>query len=188
MYRINYGVFYVHSALALMPVLVFVPLVAFMMPVLFRLLKPCQPSDLTAEWFESFHIACYQPMQGLLAPEDFQFLRRQPGFDPSLFRKLRQDRLRIFRQYLNRMIVDFNRLYALARLVISQSSEDQSGLFAELVSIRLRFWTSILQVEARYLLCRITSHSVSVTGPLQRLEEMSLHLTALPPSKSLLAN
>ena len=177
-----------NPALALMPVLIFIPLAAFMLPVLFRLLRPCQLSELTAEWFESFHIACYQPMQGLLAPDDFQFLRRQPGFDPSLFRKLRQDRLRIFRQYLNRLIMDFNRLHELARLVISQSSEDQSALFAKLLSIRLRFWFSIMQVEVSYLICRFIAHSISVTGPLQRLEEMSLHLTSLPQSKSLLAN
>ena len=178
-----------HSALAFMPVLVFIPLAAFMLPVLFRLMKPCQLSELTAEWFESFHIASYQPMQGLLAPEDFQFLRRQPGFDISLFRKLREDRLRIFRQYLNRLIVDFNRLHKLARLVISQSEEDQSALFAKLLVIRMRFWVSILQVEVSYLVCRVTARSVSVSGPLQRLEEMSRQLTALPLFKSsLLAN
>lgn len=177
-----------HSALAFMPVLVFIPLAAFLLPVLFRLLRPCQLSELTAEWFESFHIACYQPMRGLLAPEDFQFLRRQPGFDPSLFRKLRRDRLRIFRQYLNRLIIDFNRLHTLARLIISQSSEDQSALFAKLLSIRLKFWISIMRVEVSYLLCRVTAHSISVTAPLQRLEEMSLHLTSLPQSASLLSN
>jgi hypothetical protein len=188
MYRINDGDLLVHSVLACTPVLVFIPLVAFIVPVLFRLLKPCQLSELTTEWFESFHISCYQPMQGLLSADDFQFLSRQPGFDPSLFRKLRRDRLRIFRQYLNRLIMDFNRLHTLARLIISQSPEDQSALFTQLLSLRLHFWISIVQVEFSYLLCRISSHSISVRGPIQRLEEMSRHLTSLPQSKTLLAN
>lgn len=177
-----------HSALALLPVLVFIPLVVFMVPVLFRLLKPCQLSELTPEWFESFHTSCYQPMQGLLAPDDFKFLSSQPGFDPSLFRKLRQDRLRIFRGYLNRLIVDFNRLHTLARHIISQNPEDQSALFTKLMTLRLRFWVAIMQVEFSYLLCRFGMQYIPVRGALQHLEEMSRHLTALPQSKTLLAN
>jgi hypothetical protein len=178
----------VHSALALLPVLIFIPLLAFVVPVLVRLLKPCQPSELTAEWFETFQTSSYYPMQGLLAPDDFEFLSRQPGFDPSIFHKLRQDRLRIFRQYLNRLIVDFNRLYSLAQLVISQSPDDQSTLFSQLLSLRFRFWLSILRVEFSYLNCRFGMRNVSVGSPIQRLEELSRHLASLPKFNSLLPN
>ena len=175
-----------HSALALLPVLMFILLLAFIVPVLFRLLRPCHLSELTAEWFESFHTSCYEPMQGLLAPEDFRFLSSQPGFDPSLFRKLRRDRLRIFRQYLNRLIVDFNRLHTLARHLISQNPQDQSALFTKLMSLRFRFWVAIMQVEFSYLLCRTGMYNISVGGPIERLEEMRRHLTSLPHTASLL--
>lgn len=177
-----------YSALALTPVLVFIPLLAFIVPVLFRLLKPCQNSELTAEWYESFQSSSYQPMQGLLASEDFQFLSSQPGFDRSLVRKLRQDRLRIFRGYLNRLIVDFNRLHKLASLVVSQNDEDRSDLFSRLMTLRLHFWMAIITVEFTYLLCRLGLHNVSVSNPIARLEEMSRHLTALPVAKALLAH
>jgi hypothetical protein len=173
----------VHSALAYLPVLIVIPLVVFILPVLFRLLRPCPLSEITPEWFESFHTSSYKPMQGLLAADDFQFLSCQPGFDPSLFRKLRRDRLHIFRQYLDRLIADFNRLHRLARLVISQGSEDQSRLFAQLLALKVRFSLSILQVEISYLICRFSAHAVSVRTPIQRLEEMSRHLTSLPQTK-----
>jgi len=57
--------------------------------------------EITPEWLENFSTSVYHPMEGLLADEDFRFLSRQPGFDLSLYRKLRRERLRIFRQYLN---------------------------------------------------------------------------------------
>jgi hypothetical protein len=126
--------------------------------------------------------------KGFLRTTTSSFFPRQPGFDPSLFRKLRADRLRIFREYLNRLVIDFNRLHTLARLVISQNPEDQSALFGKLMSLRFRFWASILQVEFSYLLCRAGMNSISVGAPIQRLEEMSRHLTLLPQSKTLFAN
>lgn len=125
-------------------------------------------------------------MQGLLAPDDFQFLSRQPGFDSALFRKLRRERLRIFRGYLNNLVNDFNRLYTLARYTISQSTEDQSALFTQLLSMRLRFWVAIVQVETSYLFCRFGICQVSVGTPIRRLEEMSRYLVSLPQNRSLL--
>lgn len=158
------------------------------MPVLVRLLRPCQTSELTAEWLESFNVSCYLPMQGLLALDDFQFLCRQPGFDSALFRKLRRDRLRIFRQYLNRLIIDFNRLHKLTRLILSQSSEDQSALFSELMYLRFHFWLAVMRVEISYALCRFGMRPVGVSEVLRQLEEMSRQLASLPQPKLLLSN
>lgn len=126
-------------------------------------------------------------MRGLLDQDDFQFLSRQPGFDPSLYRKLRRDRLRIFREYLNRLVVDYNRLHTLASFVVSQSSEDQSRLFAQLLSLRFQFWLSTMQVEFSYLLCRLGARSVSIGGILQQMEEIS-KIALCSPAKQLLVN
>ncbi len=172
-------------ALAFVPVLIFLPVVAFLLPALVRLLKSSQPSELTNEWFDNFNVSTYGPMQGLLAQDDFEFLSRQPGFDPSLFRKLRQDRLRIFRAYLNRLIADYNRLHKLANFVVSQSQEDQSDLFARLMSMRFNFWLATLKVEFSYLLCRFGSTSISIDGILQQMEEIS-KIALQPAAKSIL--
>gem|GEM_PF-1791536 len=176
-----------HSVFFFLPVLAFFLPSFLVVPVLFRLMKPCELCDLTLEWFESFQPSSYQPMQGLLAQDDFQFLSRQPGFDPALSRKLRLDRLRIFRQYLNRLIVDFNRLHTLARLVVSQSTEDQSDVFARLVSLRFRFWGAVLRVEFSYLMCRFGLRPIAVDELIRHLEAVKSQLSLLPQSKALLA-
>ncbi len=174
-------------ALAFAPVLILIPVLCFLVPVLVRLMRPSRSSELTVEWFENFHVSSYAPMRGLLAPDDFQFLRRQPGFDPSLHRKLRQDRLRIFREYLNRLVADYNRLHSLASFVVSQSQDDQSKLFAQLLALRFRFWRSTMQVEFSYLLCRLGASSISIGGILQQIEDIS-QIALCSPAKELLVH
>jgi hypothetical protein len=177
----------VQSALALAPVLILFPVLAFLVPVLIRLLRHSQPCELTVEWFENFQVSTYAPMRGLLDQDDFQFLSRQPGFDPSLYRKLRRDRLRIFREYLNRLVVDYNRLHTLASFVVSQSKEDQSKLFAQLLSLRFHFWVSTMRVELSYLFCHLGARSVSTGRILQQMEEIS-KIALCSPAKELLVN
>ena len=86
-------------------------------------------------------------MELLLADDDFNFLVRQPGFESSIGKKLRQDRVRIFRQYLHRLIADFNRLHVYARYLISQGAEDQSALVMRLVWLRVRFSATVMRLE-----------------------------------------
>ena len=89
---------------------------------------------------------------------------------------------------LNRLIVDFNRLHKLAMLVLSQSSEDQSALFSELMSLRFHFWVAIMRVEISYVVCRLGTRPVVVTDVLRQLEAMSCQLALLPQAKLLLSN
>ncbi len=176
-----------YFGLALAPALILILVVAFLIPVLSRLFRSSSPGELTTEWFENFQVSAYLPMQGLLAQDDFQFLSRQPGFDYSLYRKLRRDRLRIFRQYLNRLIADYNRLHALAYFVISQGAEDQSELFAHLLGLRFQFWMATVRVEFSYFLCLLGSNSLSVTELLKPVEGVS-KIALLPPAKAMLVN
>lgn len=118
-------------------------------------------------------------MRGLLSSEDFAFLSRQPGFDLSLYRKFRRERLHIFRQYLSRLIVDFNRLHTTACVLMAHSDQDRSDLLTRLVRVKLRFTVAVLQTEASYLLCCMGSRTLAVRGLILRLEEMNAHLTAI---------
>jgi hypothetical protein len=120
-------------ALVLAPIALFLAVLLFLLPVMARLLRQCHLSDVTPEWLESFSPTTYQAMEILLAEEDFEFLVRQPGFEASLCKKLRRERIWIFRQYLNRLIGDFNRLHVYARYLITQSHIDQSNLLGRLV-------------------------------------------------------
>ena len=118
-------------------------------------------------------------MESLLSNEDFAFLSRQPGFDLSLYRKLRQERLQIFQQYLNRMIGDFNRLHMTARLVLAHSKDDHSDLFAKLLWLKVRFSAAVVVAEYRYALCLLGVRSLNARALVLRLEELNAHVLAL---------
>ena len=152
---------------------------ALLAPVLARLFRRCEIAEITPEWLENFSIAVYYPMQRLLSDEDFQFLARQPGFDLSLYRKLRRERLLIFRQYLKRLISDFNRLHTAARVLIARNQEDRSDLMMRLLKLKIRFSLAVLQAELSYFCCRIGIGTLAVRGMIARLEEMSAELNSL---------
>jgi hypothetical protein len=168
-----------HSALLLTPVLLFLPLLAFTIPVLLRLIRPCQLAELPSDWLENFQTSTYYPMRSLLADDDFKFLSRQPGYDVALHRKFRQDRLKIFRQYLNRLILDFNRLHRFAVVVVFQTEGDHTPLFLRLIQLRISFSLAVFQVEFCYLLCRFRIRSMSVGSLLASLDEMATQLAGM---------
>jgi len=147
--------------------------VAVLGPVVFRLFQPCSFNEIPREWLEDFKPSSYYPMQRLLSDEDFRFLARQPGFDLSLYRKLKRERLLIFRQYLRRLIVDFNRLYTVTRTLIAHQPEDHSELAVRLVKLRMKFMFSVLSAECSYVLCCLGFKTIVATAMLARLEEMS---------------
>lgn len=154
-------------------------LVAGIAPVLCRLFKSTSVEDVTPEWLESFSVDRYRPMASLLSNEDFAFLSRQPGFDPSLYKKLRRERLSIFDQYLRRLILDFNKLHATARFLVARSPVDQSDLAGKLIRLQWSFRVEILRVQLRFLLCRIGIGAVDVQTVIVRLEQMSEQFSAL---------
>jgi hypothetical protein len=166
------------------PLLLFAAAVAFAVPVLAKLCRTCRIEEITPEWLENFSTAVYQPMEGLLADEDFTFLSRQPGFDLSLYRKLRRERLRIFRQYLARLVSDFNRLHLVTRLLIAQSAEDRSELVGKLVRLKIRFSIALIRAEASYWLCRFGLRSLAVRALIMHLEEMHAQLSAVSAAQT----
>jgi len=147
--------------------------VALLGPVVFRLFQPCSFNEIPREWLEDFTPSSYYPMQRLLSDEDFRFLAGQPGFDFSLYRKLKRERLLIFRQYLRRLIIDFNRLYTVTRTLISHQQEDHSELAVRLLKLRVKFIFSVLSAECSYVLCCMGVKTVVATAMLARLEDMS---------------
>jgi hypothetical protein len=136
-------------------------------------------AEVTPEWLESFSPVTYRPMEMLLAEEDFNFLLRQPGFESSIGKKLRQDRVRIFRQYLHRLISDFNRLHVYARYLISQSEVDQSAVLSRLVRLRLQFSFTVMRLELSLGLAYFGFQPRLVTRAIAQLDEMSTCLYSL---------
>ena len=167
------------TAIFLAPFVILGVSLVLIAPVLARLFRRCEISEITPEWLESFSVSAYHPMQGLLSDEDFRFLARQPGFDFALYRKLRRERLLIFRQYLNRLVSDFNRLHAVARAMIARGQEDRSDLMVRLLRLKIRFILAVVGSEISYLCCRAGIGKLVVHGMIARLEEMSAELNGL---------
>ena len=157
---------------------------ALFVPVLRWLCRRTAVEEITGEWLEGFSVSAYYPMQGLLSDEDFTFLSRQPGFDESLYRKLRRERLHIFRQYLIRLILDFNRLHAVARMILARSNQDRSDAVAKLMRLKVQFSLAVLQAECSYLLCCIGFHFLAARRLIAVLEHMSLELAALSEAQA----
>jgi hypothetical protein len=148
-------------------------------PVLRRLLRRTTIEDVTPEWVESFSVDRYRPMLGLLANEDFAFLSRQPGFDSSIYKKLRRERLSIFEQYLSRLILDFKKLHATARYFVARSEEDRSDIALKLIRLRWAFAVSVIEVHFQLQLCRVGIGTVEARMVVTKLQQMSDQLSAL---------
>jgi hypothetical protein len=168
-----------NSALVLTPLLFVGLSSACVLPVLVKLFRTCRIEEITPEWLENFSISSYYLMQGLLSQEDFAFISRQPGFDLSVYRKFRRDRLRIFQQFLERLIIDFNRLHTVARFALAQSADDQSALLKRLIWLKLRFSVTVLRVQFSYVFCYLGFPLLDVRSLIERLEEMSARLSSI---------
>lgn len=166
-------------ALVLVALSLAVLTLAFIVRILFKLNRNSNPKEASADWLSRFSVADYDPMDVLLAEDDFAFLSRQPGFDLSLYKKLRRERLRIFRQYLNRLITDYNRLHAAARLLIAETQQDQSEAMQRLISLKFKFALAVFHAEASYLLCCIGFRTLGARTLLLRLEQLSQEVLAL---------
>jgi hypothetical protein len=136
----------------------------FLAAAIWKLCRTSRIEEITPEWLHNFPISAYQPIEGLLAREDFVSLAGQPGFDVSQYRNLRRERLRTFRQYLIRLVSDFNLLHLRARGVIAVGAEDRSDLVSKLISLKFRFSMALLRAKATYLFFRSASKSLAFPG------------------------
>ncbi len=64
-----------------------------------RLASPAKAELVSTEWLSRFSVAKYRPMERLFSDADYRFLERQRGFNPGIARRLRRERMRVFRGY-----------------------------------------------------------------------------------------
>ena len=165
--------------LVLTPLFLFAVALAFLGRVLWKLHNGSRLEELDPDWLDGFSVSAYQPMQILFCDDDFAFISRQPGFDFTLYKKFRRDRLRIFRQYMNRLIRDYNRLHAAGRMMVAATSLDQSELMGRLIWLKLKFSIAVFQAEANYLMCCAGFRTLAVRALLVHLEELNAQVAAI---------
>jgi len=162
------------SVLVLTPVLLFILTLAFIIRVALKLLsRRGTAPETSSDWVNGFSAAAYESMHALLCDEDFSFVSNQPGFDLDLYKRLRKERLRIFRQYMNRLITDYNRLHAGARALIAANMEDRSEMMGRLLKLKLAFMHAVVTAEVNYLLCCIGFRTLTIRAVVLRLEELN---------------
>jgi hypothetical protein len=173
------------------PIYFFIPLLLGLGVVLFwlwrRMLCPATRLPVTANWIEELSLERYRPMMHLLDPEDFDFLRSQPGFTRKMESRLRQQRCQIFLGYLHCLQEDFARVAMALKLILAFSPHDRPDLAAILLRQQVRFGLGVVAMHVRLLLFRWDLCFVDVTGLIHIFDSMRLELQALVPAPAELA-
>lgn len=153
---------------------------AALLVLLFRkLASPSRLLDFNPDWLRHFSVARYRPMERLLSEEDYEFLATQRGYDPSIGKRLRSERRRIFRGYLRSLKKDFGRLEAALRLFVVNAAEDRPDLAKALLKQRLAFTVGVLAVECRLILHGLGIGTVDVRTLLDSLDSMRTQIGQL---------
>jgi len=136
-------------------------LLAVVFVVLFRRLSSSrQKMAAPGNWDSIFSPSRYKPMERLLDPEDYRFLRSQTGLSRGIVRRLRASRIEIFRGYVRCLGRDFSRVSRALKFVMVHGSMDRSALAGLLLKQRMVFSLHMMSIEARLVL-----HSFGVTAP-----------------------
>ncbi len=127
--------------------------------LLIRLASRVGAGSSNPEWLDDFSIERFAPMERLLDPTDFEFLKAQPGYRPSLGARLLKERRRAFAGYLGMLTRDFNRLLGVAKLMLVFSTEDRPELARALWRQQIRFYFAVSAVR-----CRLALYPLGWTG------------------------
>jgi hypothetical protein len=133
----------------------------------------------TAEWFESFSLDSFAPMERLLDRSDFEFLAKQPGYRPEIGARLLKERKKLFLGYLRLLIGDFNQLLRIARLMIVYSAEDRAEFAKLLWRQQVTFYFAVCALRLRVALYPMGWTSLDVSRLMQALENMRSQVSQL---------
>ena len=123
---------------------------------------------------EAFSTEKYEPMARLAATDDLAFLSSLPGYRRAIGSKLRRERNRIFRMYLQELAGDFRGLHAMARARVADSPEADAEPVRKLIRQRVTFWRAIAAIELRLLLPWAGLPNVDIGGLVRSMEAMRL--------------
>jgi hypothetical protein len=127
--------------------------------LLIRLASRVGARSSNPEWLDDFSIERFAPMERLLDPSDFKFLKAQPGYCPSLGARLLKERRRAFAGYLGMLTRDFNRLLGVAKLMLVFSTEDRPAFAKALWRQQFTFYFAVAALR-----CRLALYPLGLTG------------------------
>src|ERR1700730_17892481 len=120
---------------------------------LFRALAS-RPDQTTCnlEWLDSLSLEKYAPMQLLFYTGDVELLSSQPGYRPEIGKRLMAERRKVFRGYLRLLILDFNQLIGLGKLMVVYAAEDRAELARALWRHQISFYFAVVAVQCKLAL------------------------------------
>jgi hypothetical protein len=141
-----------------------------------QLLSPARHHEVSVDWLNRFSISRYKVMERLFSEADFEFLKSQKGYHPSITRHLRRRRQAIFRCYLSCLKRDFGRLEAAALLCMAASRTDRPDLAKAVFKRRLVFTWAVVCAECRLALYSLGLGTVDVGELVGSLSGMRVEL------------
>jgi hypothetical protein len=145
--------------------------------IIFRqLLSPARHHEVSVDWLNRFSISRYRAMERLFSEADFEFLKSQKGYHPSISRRLRRERCAIFRSYLSCLKRDFGRLEAAVMLCMAASRADRPDLAKAILKRRLVFTCAVASAEYRLVLYSLGLGKVDVGKLVGSLSGMRIEL------------
>jgi hypothetical protein len=134
------------------------------------------------KWLEAFSTDRYRPMLRLLSDDDNEFLLTNCGYSGSMIRRVRAERRRIFRAYLQNAVRDFNRIHHAARIMLLDSPVDRPDLAAMLTRQRIAFEANVLLVQYHLVLHGLGLAPVDVRGLIRLLDSVKVNYDLLAPA------
>jgi|SRR5579863_9316030 len=149
--------------------------------VVFRQLASRGPAPSSEDWENIFAPSRYKPMDRLLDPADYRFLESQGVCDRGLTRRVRANRVRIFRGYARCLARDFTRVSSAIRMFMIQAPADRSALAGLILKQRLLFSTNMLSLQFRLTLHSFgwSAPTVDVRNLVEALDTMRIQLRSL---------
>lgn len=165
--------------LMLVVVIAIVFLVACFAGLFWRLASRFDAQQCTAEWLDSFSVKSYAPMERLLGNSDLVFLASQPGYRPTIGKRLMAERRKIFRAYLRLLVRDFNQLIGIGKLMVVYSDRDQLQFARSLRRQQVTFYARLGALQLQLALYPLGWTTVDAGGLLAALGDMQAKVQQL---------
>src|SRR5581483_8791890 len=131
------------------------------------------------DWLQRLSPLRYQPMERLLDADEYRRLKAHPAISRKSLHTIRTRRIRLFREYLRCLSLDYSRICTAIKIVMVQSAQDRPDLARLLVLQRFTFSARLLMAE-----CRLTLHYLGICGVdagklVAAMEAMRLQLNSM---------
>ncbi|HYM06098.1 MAG TPA: hypothetical protein VEU11_06020 [Terriglobales bacterium] len=131
-----------------------------------------------ADWASTFAPAKYEPLRRLFAERDFKLVSSFPQ-GTKLVRRLRANRIRICRGYVDGLAQDFAWAAKVIKVLMIRSETDRSDLAAILLRQRFVFTLALISLEYRLLLYRFGLNTFNMSVFIEPFESLRTQLRSL---------